>query len=1246
MLTGRWSLKSHPWLADHAVHGAVLLPGTAFVELAVRAGDETGCDVLEELTLEAPLVLPADGAVQVRVQVEESDDDGVRAVTVHSRPDEPEAAWIRHASGTLTSGGVPADFDLTAWPPPGAVPLPVDGLYARLAERGLAYGPTFQGLRAVWRQGDDVFAEVAVDASDQGDGFGLHPALLDAALHALGVGELLRDTGQPLLPFAWSGIRLFAEGATALRVRLARAGADGVSLLVCDSTGAPVAAVGSLALRPLSREQLGAVGTSAALDSLYRVEWVPVEAADLPAADTSWAVVGGGTSGPGRSEWPVWPSLAELVRPLDAGGGVPDVVVAPFGWDDVPLGAGGVPSADAARAATTAALELLQTWLAEPRLADSRLALVTRGAVAASPDEDVADPTHAPLWGLVRSAQSENPDRFVLLDLDAEPNPTAALPRALATGEPELVVRGSDLAAARLTGAVATGDDTLVLPQDAPWWRLEPGDRGTLEELSLSPTPEVGKPLAPGEVRVAIRAAGVNFRDVLISLGMYPDKALLGSEGAGVVVEVGAEVTELVAGDRVMGLFTGSFGPIAVSDWRMLTKVPDTWSFVRAASTPIVFLTALYGLTDLGGVGVGDRVLVHAAAGGVGMAAVQLARYLGAEVFATASAPKWDAVRSLGVPVERIASSRDVGFEAAFGRVDVVLNSLAGEFVDASLRLLGAGGRFVEMGKADVRDAGVLAERRIAYRAFDLVEAGPDRIQEMLREIVRLFESGVLVPLPVRVWDVRRVREAFRFVSQARHVGKVVLTLPSGMGEGTVLVTGATGVLGRLVARHLVAERGVRDLLLVSRSGETAPGASELAAELAELGARVRFAACDVADRGALAGVLEGVRLSGVVHAAGVLDDATIASLTAEQLDRVFRAKVDTAVNLHELTRDQDLSAFVLFSSAAGTFGGPGQGNYAAANVFLDTLARRRRAAGLPAVSLAWSLWAERSGMTGHLDDADLRRMAKGGVVPLTTQRGLALFDAAQRLDEPALVLAHLDLAALRTQAASGVVPALLRGLVRTPAVTRRSVAAQGGGSAGGPSLVERLTRLSGTEQTRALLGLVRSHAAAVLGHAGGGTVGATRAFKELGFDSLTAVELRNRLNAATGLRLPATLVFDYPTPAALAEYLREELLPAGAADTGPQDGPDTGPDGGPDAAEFRRLISGIPVSRFQEAGLMEAVLRLANGASDTSPALYDGGADAGAVEPGGDAGPGEAELIDSMDVASLVQRALGTPEA
>ncbi|MBL1120984.1 SDR family NAD(P)-dependent oxidoreductase, partial [Streptomyces sp. 110] len=663
--------------------------------------------------------------------------------------------------------------------------------------------------------------------------FGLHPALLDAALHMAGVGPDDEETGPARLPFAWTGVSLYATGATALRVRLSPSGTEGISVLVADSDGVPVASVDSLVGRPVAPEQLTA-SPQVARDSLFTVEWdrVPTEGIRGAASQAQWAIVGSDDLG--------------LIAALEAAGqdvvsspelatlaGSPDVVLVTCASDSE-SGAQDLPSAT--RHFAHRALGVVRGWLGEERFAGSRLVVVTRGAVAAVAGEDVPDVAAAAVWGLVRSAQAEHPDRFVLVDVDDVSMPSDVLQSVLSCAEPQVAVRS-------------------------------------------------GKVLAPRLSRAVVPAASA-----------------VSAEGAG----------------------------------------------------------------------------------------------------------------------------------SGFG------------------------------------------------------------------------------------WDP----------------------------EGTVLLTGATGTLGGLVARHLVAERGVRHLVLVSRRGREAAGAVELEAELAELGASVTVVACDVADREALAGVLARIPadrpLRGVVHAAGVLDDGVVESLTPERIDAVLRPKVDAAVYLDELTRDLDLSAFVMFSSAAATFGAAGQGNYAAANMFLDALAARRRARGLVGVSLAWGFWAERSDMTGHLADADVARMERGGVIPLSSDEGLELLDAASAMDQSLLVPVRIAPAALRGGA--GAVPPLLRRLVRTP--SRRALAdiAPGMDTPLHGDLV-RLAGLSEAEQEQTLLDLVRGGVGAVLGYSDVEQVEPERAFKELGFDSLTAVELRNRLNTATGLRLPATLVFDYPSPQALARHLRDELL-------------------------------------------------------------------------------------------------------
>ncbi|MFV2022152.1 SDR family NAD(P)-dependent oxidoreductase [Micromonospora sp. LOL_023] len=792
VLTGRLSVASQPWLADHRVGETVLFPGAGFVELATHAGERVGCGRIADLVLQAPLVLPARDALQIQITLGGPDDSGARSLAVHSRSDDgtDDSRWTQHAIGTLVPGRPHTGAELTSWPPAAAEPVDLAGVYDEFAERGLVYGPTFQGLRNAWRRDDDLYAEIGVPDQVRGkvNRFGLHPALLDAALQAVGRSGLAGQ--EAALPFQWRDVEVYAAGAASARIRVSRSVDGGVSILLADGTGTPVASVGSLVLRPVVAAELAAADSGPYRDALFTVDWTPVA---LPA------------------DAPV--TVADLAG-VTAAAEVPAVVLHRHA-----AGSGtGAGTPEAVRAGTVAAFAALRTWLAEPRFAGTRLVVLTRRAVAL-PGEDVTDLPGSAVWGLIRAAQTEHPGRIVLVDTDAEQDAVTLLPKVLAAGESQVVVRDGAVRVARLRRADAAAADA--------------------------------------------------------------------------------------------------------------------------------------------------------------------------------------------VPVD--------------------------------------------------------------------------------------------------------------------------------VAAGTVLVTGATGGLGRLIARHLVTTHGVRDLLLVSRRGAAAEGADELVEELTGLGARVELVACDVADRAAAAALVAGRRLTAVVHAAGVLDNGTIDTLTPQRIDAVLRPKVDAAWHLHELTARMDLAAFVLFSSASGVLGGMGQANYAAANTFLDGLAAHRRANGLAGVSLAWGMWGTGTGMAGHVTAAELPQVARTGFVPISAAEGLALFDATWLSPEPFLAPIRLDLTVLRRQ--GGALPDLFRALV--PAV-RRAVAATGDATG---TFGQRLAAMSVQDRENTLRELVRVQVAQALGHSAPESIELDRAFQDLGFDSLTAVELRNGLSVATGVQLSATLVFDNPTPMALVDHLAEELV-------------------------------------------------------------------------------------------------------
>ncbi|MEU9136981.1 SDR family NAD(P)-dependent oxidoreductase [Streptomyces sp. NPDC048404] len=836
--SGRLSLERHPWLADHTVHGAVLVPWAALAELALWAAHRAGCDTVGELTLETPLVLSRTAEREIRVVV-----DGKGAIGVHSRAD-GESGWTRNAVGTAGPGTAPAPAQdgLTAWPPAGATPVPFEDARTGPDATGFGDGPLPRGTRAVWRKGDTLFAEVELPAADGAEHsrFRVHPALLTAALLPAVLGEFT-DTSRPegWLPFHCTGLRLDSVRPSALRVRLAPAGPNTLSVTLADTGGTPLGGVASLSLRPADVEQLTALSFDHQ-DALFQVEWAPV-AVPPGGPQSRYTVLGTAPDtapdpqpGMPAGDGAVFTDLADLAA---SGAPIPPLVIARLdgaGTD------GGDPPATAEQRLHRV-LRWTRDWLADERFCASRLVLVTRDAFH---DDQVphADPAAAAIWGFVRAAQSENPQRFTLVDTDGRPESWALLPAAAASGEAQLKIRA---------GSVST-------PQ--------------------------------------------------------------------------------------------------------------------LAHTP-------------------------------------------------------------AAPAARVSR-----------------------------------------------------------------EGSP---------------------------------------------------APAALGSGSVLITGGTSGLGAILARHLVQRHGARRLVLTSRRGPAAPAASALREELTAAGAHVEIVACDVTSRDAVAELIAAVPaehpLTAVVHCAGVLDDGVVQALTEDRLDAVLAPKVRGAWHLHELTEHLELSAFVLFSSIASVLGTPGQANYAAANAFLNGLAEARRGRGLAARALCWGFWAERSDMSADIDQADVERMQRQGVRPLSSQEGLALFDAALSTDEPVLVPARLNLAATGTAQAGEMASPLLR--------TLAGPAGSAGAQAADVPLEQRLRSLPADEAQALLLDAVRTQTALVLGHADTGRVAPAVTFKTLGIDSLTALELRNKLAAVTGLKLPATLVFDHPTPTAVAHFLGTRVTPdSGAPRQAPAD--------------------------------------------------------------------------------------------
>ncbi|MER5556986.1 type I polyketide synthase [Streptomyces sp. NPDC002506] len=819
LFTGRISHTALPWLSDHQVAGRVLLPGAALLDLVVSAARAVGCDLVEELALEAPLAVPEGAEVELRVFLTGPDTEGSRAVTVHARRSDVAgpSAWTRHAHGSVSRQEPGAHTGSRGGLPEDAVPVDArtEDLYAALAAGGLRYGPAFRGVRAVWRHGTERYADVALPDGIEPGTHSLHPALLDAVLHPLAAdGSEGSEGSEGMLPSVWADVRVHAVGVGRARVRLTPTGADTVSVTLTGPDGRQVASIGSLALRPVPAADAGP-GDEDASDGLFLPHWTPLPELPATAPAERWVEFGPDDSQYGRGS---------LAATLAAGAPAPRTILMSC---PAPTG----DPAEAVRAVLNEVLSTVHFVLESEQLTGTRLVVTTRGAVAVDGEhQPTPQPAHRAVWGLLRSAQAEHPDRFVLLDEDGTTASRESLAAALATGEPELALRG-----------------------------------------------------------------GVTYRPAL----------------------------------------------------------------------------------------------------------------------------------------------------------------------DARLT-----------GKADFA-----------------------------------------LPASATAWDTTRA----------------------------VLITGGLGWLGRITARHLVERHGVRQLVLMGR-GAPGPDAERAIAEMRDLGADIRTVACDAADRDALAAALnalarEGVRIGGLVHAAGVLEGGILTDLTADGFELTLRPKVDAALNLHELTADLDLSAFVVFSSVASTLNSAGQGAYAAANAFLEGLMEQRHAMGRLGVSIVWSQWDVAGGMGSTLTDAQVARMARLGILLMSVDQGLAFFDAAVRRNRPVAVAGRWDVDALAARHRDGTLPPLLESLL--PSGPERS--AKNPDDYATPYAQD--TESSGSDED-VLLGRLVEELAAVLGHASAAALDPDVAFDHMGVDSLATVEFRNRLTAATGLRLPATFIFDWPTPRELAEYMAEELTP------------------------------------------------------------------------------------------------------
>lgn len=1196
------STSKPAYLNDHRIHGMVILPAAAYLEIALAAAKHALDNkpfVLEDIAIHEALPLPENSERTAQIMLT-TDTSGASFQFFSRESDADQNTWRLHANGRIRyqqTDDAQHAISLDELRTHLSQPMPVDAYYEHLATVGADYGPAFHGIQEIWRAEGEALGKIILPESlINDDKYSIHPALLDACFQLLGAavpgaGDL--DSAENSIVYVPVGIQrlqVYSPIGVSVRCYVKMRTSDEPNaktlsgdLTLFDDLGKVVAVVNGLLLQQVNQQALQRAMQVNVDNWFYEVDWPmqPRGASQVTwqgqgtwlifaaESDTSKNLVasleakgetchlvypGAGLARMGSYQWQIDPLqqesfkqlINEIEQPLRG-------IVHLWSLQDSLHDQTELETLQAMQARNQASILHIVQAITSRSEAMPRLWLVTRGAQQVA-EEISVNAVAATLWGLGNVISLEQPNlNCTRIDLAPMSVETPSLfDEIWAPGEEDQVaLRGENRHVARLMHAhLQPGQQSDHQPVE-----LNIRERGVLDNLTLQPM----KRRAPayGEVEIQVRATGLNFRDVLNVLGMYPgDAGPLGSECSGVVTTVGEGVTDLKVGDEVIALASNSFGSYVTISSVLAVLKPASLSFEEAATIPIAFLTADYALNALAKMKRGDRVLIHAAAGGVGMAAVQLAQRAGAEIFGTAgSVEKRALLKSLGV--QHVTNSRTLDFADEIlsmtngEGVDIVLNSLAGDFIPKSISVLKEKGCFVEIGKTDVWDEERVQELKSGISYFilylgEILDKDPQLIRGMLLDLLADFENGTLKPLPQKLFPIERSVDAFRFMAQAKHIGKIVITQKTSVtlhAEGTYLITGGLGGLGLVTARWL-ADQGARHLALVSRS-EPSAQAKETLCEIEAMGVDVYIARADISHKDSVEKILDHIQanmpsLRGIIHAAGVLDDGILSEQTWSRFAAVMAPKVDGAWNLHTLTLGMPIDFFILFSAGASLLGSPGQSNYAAANAFLDGLAHYRRSCGLPALSINWGAWAE-IGMASRLGDQNQKRWASQGMEQIKPADGLRAMERLLHLGSIQMGVLPINWTRFNRQAET--VRPLLRNLVRNQTQETESTA-----NVGRTSFLDQLEKTPEEEKLKLLFQRVQSEAQKVLGLDSSHLPNPRQGFTDIGLDSLMAVELSNRLQKDLEHPLPSTLTFEYPTIEVLTHYLATEVLGISAA--------------------------------------------------------------------------------------------------
>jgi amino acid adenylation domain-containing protein len=1213
------SPHSPVWLRDHCLFGKTVLPGTAYLEMALAAGAivaKSNNLWLEDVVIEQAMIWQEDEVKTVQV-ILTPQSANVYSFEIYSlvpsgEKNNEKRSWMLHTLGRLLikeKQSAAEWVDLVALKAQCTQEFPIVALYRRFQEQNLNYGSSFRGMEQLFNDRRVALGKIRLAEKLLGElgDYQLHPVLLDITLQVM--DAISPDSGKQIsyVPVGLERLRLCGRPSDSMwshaQLRNVEDAHQHEHNLIADlqlfaDSGELIAVLEGLQIKAVRSNTMLGMPQASWKNWLYEVEWLPQALPSLPGDDSFIGVISGqvgAATKPKVGTTKNWLIFADsqgigqrLVARLRSQGDSCTIILPASDYEQIaeqefridPANREhfqqlcvAVPSVHgvvhcwsleapspltpddlevASKLSCGSALYLVQA-LAQNYLEPPRLLLVTQGAQPVGVASGVPGLAQSPLWGMGQVIALEHPElNCVLVDLDPNaPDAARVILEEISsqTSEGQVAFRDGTRYVARLVRSQPSGS---WLRSES--FRLEISERGILDNLQLVPTNRCQPGL--GDVEIRVCATGLNFIDVLDALGALPfdrDNEF-GVECAGEIVSIGEEVEDYQVGDAVIAIAFGSFSKYVTVNSQLVAPIPNGLNFEQAATIPVNFVTAYYALHQIANITAKDKVLIHAAAGGTGMAAVKLALAKGAEVFATASPGKWEALKSIGV--QHVYNSRTLDFaqqvmtDSNGQGVDIVLNSLTGEgFIEKSISVLSSTGRFLEIAKRDVWDSEQVKQFKadISYHFIDLREIclqQAELVQPMLHHLSQQFAQGKLSLPPQKVFPIQEVVGAFRYMQRAEHIGKIVVTQPKEIGnasqsvsfrdDASYLITGGLGDLGLLVARWMV-ERGAKHLILVGRSA-VKPAVRRQLEQLEESGAKVVVAQIDVSNSQQVAQLLDSLRpssppLRGIIHTAGVLDDRLLKQQNWESFRRVMAPKVQGAWNLHTLTQKLPIDFFVLFSSCVSMLGAVGQANYVAANAFLDSLGFYRRSQGLPSTTINWGAWGE-VGMAARNQQV-IERLNRVGMGTIAPDQGLQVLDKLL-LEQPVRV---------------GVVPINWLQFreeqwTASPFFTNfTNLSEQPSKQSVKVDFRQKLEAAPIGERKDLLVAHVSSHVAQVLGGNPSNPLDPKRGFFEMGMDSLTSIELRNRLQTSLGSSLPSTLVFDYLTVEALVAYLVEKIF-------------------------------------------------------------------------------------------------------